>query len=391
MNHDITFTSNFITMITRLLESTIIKRLQSGKILIVLGPRQVGKTTLLKACLKDYDYLFLDGDDSFVRQQLDGISFSQLKLLIGEKRWILIDEAQRIKDVGLIAKMIHDQMPKVRVLLSGSSALELNQAIQEPLTGRKLSYQLYPVSWEELENQLGYLKANAQLEERLVFGMYPEIINYREEAKELLTELANSYLYKDILAVTGIKKPDLLQKLLQALAFQIGQEVSYNELAQLLGIDKNTVSKYLDLLEKAFIVFRLPSFSRNERNEIKNNRKIYFYDNGIRNSIIQNLNPLPLRNDQGALWENFLVAERVKSNSYRRNFRNYYFWRTLQKQEIDFIEEGDGIIKAFEFKWKATHRDKVPLAFTQAYQAEAYVIDSQNFNAFIRCEEVSGK
>lgn len=378
-------------MITRLLETTIMKRLQSGKILIVLGPRQVGKITLLKACLKDYDYLFLDGDDSFVRQQLDGISFSQLKLLIGEKRWILIDEAQRIKDVGLIAKMIHDQMPEVRVLLSGSSALELNQAIQEPLTGRKLSYQLYPVSWEELENQLGYLKANAQLEERLVFGMYPEIINYREEAKELLTELANSYLYKDILAVTGIKKPDLLQKLLQALAFQIGQEVSYNELAQLLGIDKNTVSKYLDLLEKAFIVFRLPSFSRNERNEIKNNRKIYFYDNGIRNSIIQNLNPLPLRNDQGALWENFLVAERVKSNSYRRNFRNYYFWRTLQKQEIDFIEEGDGIIKAFEFKWKATHRDKVPLAFTQAYQAEAYVIDSQNFNAFIRCEEVSGK
>jgi hypothetical protein len=373
-------------MIKRVLFQALQKRFNKGKAIVLLGPRQVGKTTLLRECLNDKEFLFLNGDDPETRNLLSNAGTDKLKLIIGRYKWVFIDEAQRIADVGLIAKIITDQFKDIQLLLSGSSALEINQSTQEPLTGRKFEYHLYPISWEEFEDHCGYVEASAQLEERLIYGMYPDVINNRHDAREVLKQLTSSYLYKDVLSLTGIKKPDLLEKLLKALALQLGNEVSYNELAGLLEIDKTTVAKYIDLLEKAFIVFRLNSFSRNQRNEIKNNRKIYFFDNGVRNMIINNLNPLDLRSDKGALWENFLISERIKLQTYYQRYTSNYFWRTVQKQEIDFIEESDGQISAYEFKWNSRGKNKIPTAFLEMYHAKGVVIDIHNFRDFVRSE-----
>ena len=370
-------------MIKRTVLQTLQEKLHKGKAIVLLGPRQVGKTTLILHCLKGKDFLFLDGDDPEIRDLLDNSGTSKLKAIIGNFKWVFIDEAQRIKDVGIIAKIITDQFKEVQLLLSGSSALEINNSTQESLTGRKFEYHLFPISWEEFEGHVGYVEAAAQLEERLIFGMYPDVINNRADARDVLKQLTSSYLYKDVLALTGIKKPDLLDKLLKALALQMGSEVSYNELSKLLEIDKATVSKYIDLLEKTFIVFRLNSFSRNQRNEIKNNRKIYFYDNGIRNMIIKNLNPLEIRNDKGALWENFLISERIKMQTYYQVYANNYFWRTVQKQEIDFIEESNGNILAVEFKWNSRGKNKIPTSFIETYKAVGKTIDKENFREFV--------
>ena len=340
-------------MLKRSLFSALLKRFNKGKAIVLLGPRQVGKTTLLRQCLQGKEFLFLNGDDPEIRELLENAGTSKLKSIIGQFKWVFIDEAQRIQDIGLVAKIITDQFSDVQLLLSGSSALEINQSTQEPLTGRKFEYQLYPISWEEFENHVGFVEASGQLEERLIYGMYPDVINNRHDAREVLKQLTSSYLYKDVLSLTGIKKPDLLEKLLKALALQLGNEVSYNELANLLEIDKATVSKYIDLLEKAFIVFRLNSFSRNQRNEIKNNRKIYFFDNGVRNMILNYLNPIDFRTDKGALWENFLISERLKLQGYYQQYTSNYFWRTVQKQEIDFIEERDG---KYTHKWFESNR-----------------------------------
>ena len=350
-------------MIGRTLSSVIEKRLNKGKAIVLLGSRHVGKTTLLRKCLEKKDYLLLDGDDLEVRSLLKEAGKSKLQAIIGKHKWVMIDEAQRIPEVGLIAKLIVDQFTDVQLLISGSSALEINQSTQEPLTGRKYEYQLFPISWEEFEDHVGYLEASAQLEERLIYGMYPDVINHRHEAREVLKQLTTSYLYQDVLSLTGIKKPEILEKLLKAIALQLGSEVSYNELSSLLEIDKATVSKYIDLLEKSFILFRLNSFSRNQRNEIKNNRKIYFYDNGIRNMIINNMNAIDLRTDKGALWENFLIAERMKWQMYHHWHTARYFWRTVQKQEIDYIEERDGTLTAFEFKWNSKGKNRIPTTF----------------------------
>jgi len=373
-----------VIMIERSLFNHLQTKFNKGKAIVLLGPRQVGKTTLIRQCLEGKDFLFLDGDDPEIRAVLNQAGTSKLKSIIGKHRWVFIDEAQRIADVGLIAKMITDQFKGVQLLVSGSSALQISDSTQEPLTGRKYEYQLFPISWEEFENHVGFVEATAQLEERLIYGMYPDVINNRNEAQEVLRQLASSYLYQDVLALTGIKKPELLDKLLKALALQLGSEVSYNELAKLLEIDKATVSKYIDLLEKTFIIFKLNSFSRNQRNEIKNNRKIYFYDNGIRNMIINNLNPLALRTDKGALWENFLITERIKLQTYHQRYANNYFWRTVQKQEIDFIEEKDGALIAYEFKWKSQGKKKVPASFLKTYAAEGQVIDRENFRTFVK-------
>jgi predicted AAA+ superfamily ATPase len=373
-----------VIMFNRILSTTILSRFNKGKAIVLIGPRQVGKTTLIKQCLIDKEFLFLDGDDPEVRDLLRNAGASKLKSIIGNYSWVFIDEAQRIPDVGLLAKIITDQFKGVQLVLSGSSALELNQSTQEPLTGRKFEYHLYPISWEEFEDHVGYLEASSQLQERLIYGMYPDVINNRHNAREVLKQLTSSYLYKDILSYTGIKKPDLLDKLLKALALQLGNEVSYNELGNLLEIDKVTVAKYIYLLEKAFIVFRLNSFSRNQRNEIKNNRKIYFYDNGVRNMVINNLNPFDLRNDKGALWENFLISERIKLQEYHQHYTSNYFWRTVQKQEIDFVEERDGQITAYEFKWNNKGRKKIPPMFLREYDARGEVIDHTNFRDFVR-------
>ena len=373
-----------VIMIKRALFQKLNEKFNKGKAIVLLGPRQVGKTTLINTCLEGQDFLFLNGDDPEIRNLLENTGISKLRLIIGKNTLIFIDEAQRIKDIGLIAKMIIDQFKEVQLIVSGSSALEINQSTQEPLTGRKFEYQLFPISWEEFENHVGYLEANTQLEERLIYGMYPDVLNNRSEAGEILKQLTTSYLYKDVLSITGIKKPELLDKLLKALALQIGSEVSYNELANLLQIDKTTVSKYIDLLEKAYIVFRLNSYSSNQRNEIKNNRKIYFYDNGIRNIIINNLNPLELRTDKGALWENFLISERIKLQQYNQLYTNNYFWRTVQKQEIDFVEETNGQVTAYEFKWNSKGKAKIPAVFLNQYNAIGKIIDKENFREFVR-------
>ncbi len=369
--------------IQRTLESDISRRFHQGKAIVLTGPRQVGKSTLIKDILKGREHLYLDGDDFIVQQQLEQPNTAFLKRLTKGHKIVFIDEAQRIKNIGITSKIIIDQFSEIQLILSGSSAFDLNNEINEPLTGRKWEYNLYPVSMEELKNTIGFFETTQQLENRIIYGMYPDIFNRSGEEEEVLNGLINSYLYKDVLALAGIKKPDILQKLTQALALQIGNEVSHNELAQLLGINKETVSSYIDLLEKAFVVFRLSSFSRNIRNEIKSNRKIYFFDTGLRNALISSFNPLSIRLDKGALWENFLIAERIKYLRYQKIYTNTYFWRTAQQQEIDWIEERNGIITAYEFKWKAKERARIPKSFINTYNAETAIIDTQNYYDFI--------
>jgi predicted AAA+ superfamily ATPase len=370
-------------MFARTIENIIKKKINSGKAIVVVGARQVGKTTLLNEILKDKDFLFLDADDPSTRSLLQNPTTEQIRTFIGEHRYIFIDEAQRIAGIGLTLKIITDQFKGVQLFVSGSSSFDLGNELNEPLTGRKWEYELFPISWEEYENEIGFIKSEQQIENRVIYGFYPEVINNQGKERETLKNLVNSYLYRDILAFSDIRKPEVLDRLLQALALQVGSEVNYNELSQLIGINKVTVQKYIDILEKGYIVFRLNSFSRNIRNEIKQNRKIYFYDNGIRNMIIGNFNQLDLRLDKGALWENFLVSERRKQNLYKDTFAKMYFWRTKQQQEIDFVEERGGEIIGFEFKWN-NRKTKFPQKFIDTYQAEGYVIDRSNFREFIK-------
>ncbi|MFT4203866.1 MAG: ATP-binding protein [Chitinophagaceae bacterium] len=351
---------------------------------MVIGARQVGKTTLIREVLQGKDFLFLDGDDPLVRERLTNPNTKEIETIIGNSDIVFIDEAQRIDNIGLTAKIIHDQFKKVQLMMSGSSAFEMRNHTNEPLTGRKFEYFLFPISYEEYENAVGYLDAARDLENRLIFGFYPDVINNRGEERIILNEISQSYLFKDILAFGNIKKPEVLEKILRALAFQVGNEVSYNEIAQLTGVDKNTVANYIHLLELSYIIFPITSFSRNLRNEIKTNRKIYFYDNGVRNALIQNFNPMNLRNDVGALWENFLMTERLKRNHYHQYFCNSYFWRTKQQQEIDYVEEADGKIRGFEFKWNPNAKAKIPANFVKTYHAEVAIISKENFRDFVK-------
>ncbi|MFC5192652.1 ATP-binding protein [Algoriphagus aquatilis] len=353
------------------------------KVILLIGPRQVGKTTLILALLEGKNALFLNGDDPTVRTLLDTPNTAQLQSLIGGHTYVFIDEAQRIPNIGLTAKLIHDQMKQVHLIMSGSSSFELSGLSQEPLTGRKLTFYLYPLSWEEYENKVGYLTAEQDLPNRLVYGFYPEIVKNPIHKEELLYELVESYLYKDILALGILKKPDVIYRLLQLLAFQVGNEVSYNELGRNLQIDTKTVISYIDLLEQAYVIYRLGTFSRNLRNEIKTNKKIYFYDNGVRNTLIRNLQPISLRNDIGALWENFLMAERMKMMEYSRKKYNRYFWRTKTQQEIDYLEEYDGGIHAYEFKWNPSKKASLPSSFEEEYKPIFQVITRSNFREFI--------
>lgn len=371
-------------MIKRQLEDVIKKRIDSGKAIILLGPRQTGKTTLLtKIASETGDYLLLDCDEMLVREKLEDANIENLKQLIGKYSLVLIDEAQRVKNIGLTLKIIIDRIKNVQLFVSGSSALELANEINEPLTGRKWEYLLLPISWQEFHTHFGYLKAQQQLEQRLIYGMYPDVINHTGDEEAVLKQLSNSYLYKDLLAIKSVRKPELLPRLLKALALQLGNEVSTNELSNLLKVSKDTIASYIDLLEKAFIIFRLEPFSRNLRNEISTNRKIYFYDNGIRNALISNYNPLSMRQDTGALWENFLINERKKYLLNNQISANSYFWRTTQQQEIDYIEEKDGKIFAYEFKWNARRKVNISKTFIQAYNPEMNIINNENFENFV--------
>ncbi len=370
-------------MYSRILENIITKKINSGKAIIIVGARQVGKTTLIKKILENKDYLFLDADDPTVRNLLSSPNTEQLRTLIASNKILFLDEAQRIEGIGLTLKIITDQFKEVQLFVSGSSSFDLGNKLNEPLTGRKWEYELFPISWEEYENKTEFLIAEQQLENRLLYGLYPEVLNNTGKEKEILKDLVNSYLYRDILSFSDIRKPEVLEKLLQALALQMGSEVNYNELAQIVGINKITIQKYINILEKGYIVFRLNSYSKNVRNEIKRNRKIYFYDNGIRNMIIGNFNNLNLRQDKGALWENFLVSERKKQNLYKNTFAKMYFWRTRQQQEVDFVEEKEGIVTGYEFKWKARKNKRLPETFVKTYNAKTEVIDRGNFRKFV--------
>jgi len=377
-------------MIERLLAKEISRHLHDSKTIIIMGPRQSGKTTLLHRVTKEIEnkVLWLNGDEPDIRLLLANITSSHLKSLIGQRSIIVIDEAQRVENIGLCLKLMVDNLPGVKVLASGSSSFELANRINEPLTGRKWEYFLYPLSWQEMVNHLGLLEERRLLHHRLVYGSYPEIVAQPGDCEARLLQLADSYLYKDILTWGGIQKPERLERLLQALAFQIGSQVSYNELARVSGLNNETVEKYITILEKAFIIFRLGTFSRNLRNELKKSRKIYFFDNGIRNAVIRHFHPVDLRDDVGALWENYLVSERLKMMANNNVSANRFFWRTAQQQEIDYLEERNGKLSAWEFKWNPKARIKYPLTFRKAYpQAEMKTITPDNMSEFLSSPE----
>lgn len=372
--------------IQRELEKTINNRLFKRKIIVIVGPRQVGKTTLLQliADSSDKRKLFLNCDEPDVRRKLDLPTSTQLKALIGDAELVFIDEAQRVKNIGITLKLLIDTIPEKQIIVTGSSALELSNSINEPLTGRKYEYKLFPFSFGELSKERGLLEESRLVEHRMIYGMYPDVVNNQGDEREILTNIASSYLYKDIFEFQDIRKPEIIEKLLQALALQIGNEISFHELSQLIGVDSATIQRYIDLLEKSYIIFHLRSFSRNVRNELKKSRKIYFFDNGIRNALISNFNPMAIRNDVGALWENFLISERMKRNQYSQNFASRYFWRTTQQQEIDYIEENDDLLSCFEFKWNPGKKAYLSSTFSSNYPKSTFkVINQDNFNEFI--------
>lgn len=364
-------------MYTRDLQSIIQERCFQGKAIILLGARQVGKTTLLKKIIQEQqvEALYLNCDEPQTVTALTNCNLRELQMVIGANKFVVIDEAQKVDNIGLTLKLIVDNMPDVQVIATGSSAFELRNCLNEPLTGRKYEYQMFPISSKEIYQSSGYIDLKGLLETRLIYGSYPDILNHANDARELLRMLTDSYLYKDILATDNLRKPDVLDKLLRALAFQVGSEVSYNELAQTIGTDSKTVERYIELLEKCYIIFRLHGLSRNLRNELKKAKKIYFYDNGVRNAIIQQFAPLELRNDAGALWENFFISERIKRNHYQQNYCNIYFWRTKSQLEIDYIEEQNGQMTAFEMKWNPKKSNtSIPETFLNAYDVKETVI-----------------
>ena len=379
--------------IERDLKVVLDSKIGKGKVLLLIGPRQVGKTTLLKNILtsisSEKKVQFWNCDESDVRQFLSEANSAKLKSFVGNSDFIVIDEAQRVKDIGLTIKLLHDSFPNVQLAVTGSSSLDLSNSINEPLTGRKFEYNLFPFSTNELVNHTSMLEEMRLLKNRLVYGFYPDVVNNPGEEKEILTNIVNSYLYKDVFEFQDIRKSSVIEKLVQALALQVGSEVSFNELGNLLGIDTVTVQRYVDLLEKSYVIFHIRSFSRNVRNELKKSIKIYFYDNGVRNSVISNFSPVELRSDIGALWENFLISERIKNNAYHNKHAKYYFWRTTQKQEIDFIEEVDQNLFAYEIKYNPKKvNSKCPVTFSNNYPNVPFdVITSENYMDFVVHEE----
>ena len=370
----------------RTIQNQIEKALSRRKVVILYGARQVGKTTLVKKIVEDRTgkSLFLNCDEPDIRELLTHKTSTELKRLLGEHRFVVIDEAQRVLNIGLTLKLLIDNFPEVQVLATGSSSFELSNHVKEPLTGRKIEFQLFPLSIAELSQDHSDMETGRLLENILRYGLYPEVVTSPiTEAAQIINEIAESYLYRDVLEYQTLKKPELLEKLLKALALQVGHEVSYTELSGLLGVDKITVEKYVNLLEKAFIIFPLKPFSKNLRKEIGKKRKIYFFDPGIRNSIIRNFNPLNLRNDVGCLWENFLLAERIKSNIAGQRAVNQFFWRTYDKKEIDLIEESSDKIAGYEFKW-GKGKFKPHQDFLDAYPgSRIHLVNKENFLDFV--------
>lgn len=372
-------------MIERLLYKTIENKLFAGKVIILTGARQVGKTTLLKQLLRQKEgVLWLNGDELQVQNLFANASADRLLSEFSNSKIVILDEAQRIENIGLRLKLIADSDSEVQVIAAGSSAFELANKVNEPLTGRKWEYQMFPLSFGEMVAHHGKLKEMRMLPRRIIYGYYPEVVTNDGNEVEILKLLTDAYLYKDILSWESIKHPDKLQTLLRALAYQVGSQVSYNELSQMCSMDSKTVERYINLLEQCYIIFRLPSFSRNLRHELKSSRKIYFYDNGIRNALIADYRAPEVRQDIGALWENFVIAERMKSNEYYHRWVNRYFWRTKQQQEIDYLEESEGKLHAYEMKWNPRAKASITKTFTEAYpNSEFQVITPDNIEDFL--------
>lgn len=380
--------NELIMKIPRILTNGIRSKLSKGKILILYGPRRVGKTTLIKDFLLNQraKYLLLSGDELSVRDSISSQNKQTLSEVLADNTILAIDEAQRIENIGVNLKILVDNFPDRIFLASGSASFDLANKINEPLTGRKNTSFLYPICFEELKSYFGLYQAKKQLERWLIFGTYPEVVTTEDvqERKNYLDELVGSYLYKDILEMEGIKHPGKLVDLLRLLAFQIGQEVSLSELAGNLSINRETVERYLDLLEKSFVIFKVPGFSRNLRKEVAKNDRYYFYDNGVRNSLIQNFNPLHLRDDLGKLWENFLYIERIKASHYSNRHANVYFWRTYDQKEIDMVEERDGKLFGYEFKWQGEIKNVTKRAFLANYaNSSVQTINRENFEKFL--------
>ncbi len=375
-------------MVVRYQLSYAKKRLFKGKALIIYGSRQAGKTTFANMLIEssEKEVLRFNADEADVRELFERPNVSRLKAIIGKAKIVLIDEAQRIEEAGLLLKILVDNFKDVQVIATGSSSFELAGRVNESLTGRKYEIFLHPLSYSELVNHNGLLEEERSLEQRLIYGSYPEIINHPDMAEEHLKLLCNSYLYKDIFALERISRPVVFEKIVKALALQVGSEVNMNEIAQLVKCDYKTVDKYIALLEKAFVVFRLPAYSGNVRNEIKKGFKVYFYDNGIINAITGTFEPISKRKDIGSLWENYLVSERLKRNNFLHNNLRTYFWRTTQQQEIDFIEEGNEL-NAFEFKWNSNKNVKFSKTFTEAYpKAQTILVNPKTVNEFLFVE-----
>ena len=372
-------------MVERLLYKTIENKLFVGKVIILTGARQVGKTTLLKQLLRQKEgVLWLNGDELQVQNLFANASADRLLSEFSNSKIVILDEAQRIENIGLRLKLIADSDSEVQVIATGSSAFELANKVNEPLTGRKWEYQMFPLSFGEMVAHHGKLKEMRMLPRRIIYGYYPEVVTNDGNEVEILKLLTDAYLYKDILSWESIKHPDKLQTLLRALAYQVGSQVSYNELSQMCSMDSKTVERYINLLEQCYIIFRLPSFSRNLRHELKSSRKIYFYDNGIRNALIADYRAPEVRQDIGALWENFVIAERMKSNEYYHRWVNRYFWRTKQQQEIDYLEESGGKLNAYEMKWNPRAKASITKTFTEAYpNSEFQVITTDNIADFL--------
>jgi len=369
-------------MVERTLLKTLEKRIDHKKALIIFGPRQIGKSTLVKMLANKLqtEFEYFNGDSAVTKSLWKIENIEALKQSFGNKKVVILDEAQMIEQVGLICKQLIDADLGIQFIITGSSSLTIADKTQEPLTGRKWEYFLYPISSAELIAHQGIPKFIELSPQYLVFGMYPEVVTNILDAKEILSNIASSYLYKDVLSLVGIKRPQLLEKILKALALQVGSEVSLNELATLVSADVKTVDSYIYLLEQVFVVFRLGTISGNERNEISTKKKIYFYDNGIRNALLGNFAPVATRQDIGALWENFLITERKKLLQYNGFHGRTYFWRNKQQAEIDYVEEIDGKIYAYEFIWNPLAKVKFPAIFLEKYKPiETKVIHRENF------------
>lgn len=375
-----------MNLITRLSENDLTQWLFKGKVLVLTGARQVGKTTLLqKLLLKNNEMLWLNADETVVRERLGDLNLESLKGVVGNYKVVVIDEIQRISNAGLLLKLLVDNFKSTQIIATGSSALDISERIFEPLTGRHLLFHLYPFSLAEMYAGKSSFEVEQKLPFHLVYGCYPDIYNNQPDAETLLKNLANQYLYKDVLVWKDIRKPEILDKLLKLLAHQICSEVSINELSNQLKIKSETVESYIDLLEKSFVIFRVKSYSTNTRKEVTKMNKIYFWDNGIRNAIIGNFNPLNIREDKGLLWENFIISDRMKMNAFLNTSILSFFWRNYNQSEVDYVETSKENLFAYEMKWNTKSTSKISKAFTNKYpNASTEIITPLHFFDFCR-------